>query len=67
MLDILLNAHVYDYASRYSSEYLTTGNMEFSRRGITSHYIVPLSGTHSTCGETYHHQRYIEYRMHIKT
>jgi hypothetical protein len=28
--------------ARHSSECLTTGNMEFPRRTITSHYVVPL-------------------------
>jgi hypothetical protein len=40
--------------ARHSSQYLTTGNREFPRRAITSHYRA-FSGTFSTRGKTCHH------------
>ena len=41
-LAIHLDAYVTGQPARHSSECLTTGNMEFPRRTITSHYVVPL-------------------------
>ena len=43
MLDIPPNAQMRTHThARQSSQYLTTGNTEFPRRAITSHYIVPF-------------------------
>ena len=40
LLDIPPNAQMRTHT--HSSQYLTTGNMEFPRRAITSHYSVPF-------------------------